>query len=138
MILGYPKVGPAIDLWSLACIVFELITGDFLFDPKAEKTLDKDVYHLVLFMQVLGCAPRTLPTPPSSPPWPRGNRGISRCTFVSRGLRFGLFGLSNENCLPKVNLVIPLSPQSRPREYAFHFRMILPHFFPLFCDQAAV
>jgi len=68
VILGYPKVGPAIDLWSLACIVFELITGDFLFDPKAEKTLDKDVYHLVLFMQVLGCAPRTLPTPRPPPP----------------------------------------------------------------------
>jgi len=22
------------DLWSLACMVFELITGDFLFDPR--------------------------------------------------------------------------------------------------------
>lgn len=52
--MGYAKVGTAIDIWSLACIVFELITGDFLFDPKSEKTIDKDVYHIALFMQVLG------------------------------------------------------------------------------------
>ena len=57
VILGWPKVGTAIDIWSLACIVFELITGDFLFDPKSEKNIDKDVYHLALFMQILGSVP---------------------------------------------------------------------------------
>jgi len=25
--------GPAADLWSLACVVFELVTGEYLFDP---------------------------------------------------------------------------------------------------------
>jgi serine/threonine-protein kinase SRPK3 len=25
------------DLWSLACMIFELITGDFLFDPRKAK-----------------------------------------------------------------------------------------------------
>lgn len=34
------------DLWSFACMMFELITGDFLFDPrKGEKGADdKPVY----------------------------------------------------------------------------------------------
>jgi len=25
------------DLWSFACMIFELITGDFLFDPRKAK-----------------------------------------------------------------------------------------------------
>jgi len=58
VLLGNPKIGTEIDIWSLACIVFELITGDFLFDPKVEKTMDKDVYHLALFMQILGDIPK--------------------------------------------------------------------------------
>lgn len=33
MLLG-AKYGTAIDLWSLACVVFELVTGDLLFDPR--------------------------------------------------------------------------------------------------------
>lgn len=24
------------DLWSFACMIFELITGDFLFDPRKD------------------------------------------------------------------------------------------------------
>jgi serine/threonine protein kinase len=40
------------DIWSLACMVFELVTGDFLFYPKdseeqeAESTYSKDEDHL--------------------------------------------------------------------------------------------
>jgi len=30
------------DLWSLACMVFELITGDFLFDPHSGKNYSRD------------------------------------------------------------------------------------------------
>jgi serine/threonine protein kinase len=34
------------DIWSLACLVFELVTGDFLFQPNARGTYSKDEDHL--------------------------------------------------------------------------------------------
>lgn len=53
------------DLWSFACMIFELITGDFLFDPrKGEKGADdKPVYsksddHLAQMIEMLGPMPR--------------------------------------------------------------------------------
>ena len=30
------------DIWSLACMVFELATGDYLFDPKASDEYPRD------------------------------------------------------------------------------------------------
>jgi len=54
------------DLWSFACMIFELITGDFLFDPrKGEKGADdKPVYtksddHLAQMIEMLGPMPRS-------------------------------------------------------------------------------
>ena len=35
------------DLWSLACLVFELATGDLLFDPHAGGSYERDEDHLV-------------------------------------------------------------------------------------------
>ena len=34
------------DVWSLACTVFEMITGDFLFEPRTGHNYDKDEDHL--------------------------------------------------------------------------------------------
>lgn len=36
------------DLWSFACMIFELITGDFLFDPRKanDKKYSKTDDHL--------------------------------------------------------------------------------------------
>ena len=39
------KYDTAADLWSLACLVFELITGDLLFDPRSGR--DYDRYRLL-------------------------------------------------------------------------------------------
>eukprot|EP00755_Sulcionema_specki_P005178 Sspe_Gene.4778::Locus_1572_Transcript_1_1_Confidence_1.000_Length_1447::g.4778::m.4778/K08832/SRPK3, STK23; serine/threonine-protein kinase SRPK3 len=37
----------SIDIWSVACIVFELLTGYFLFNPKAyQGPLEQDEYHV--------------------------------------------------------------------------------------------
>lgn len=48
------------DLWSLACMVFELVTGDYLFDPKASEEYPRDEDHLALFVELLGPMPTKL------------------------------------------------------------------------------
>ena len=42
------------DMWSLACMVFELVTGDYLFDPKKGKTFKKNDDHLALITELIG------------------------------------------------------------------------------------
>eukprot|EP00754_Rhynchopus_humris_P048922 Rhum_TRINITY_DN8070_c0_g1::Rhum_TRINITY_DN8070_c0_g1_i1::g.26049::m.26049 len=50
----------AADLWSVGCLLFELVTGAFLFDPKTRPELPKDAFHLALMQQVLGEMPAGL------------------------------------------------------------------------------
>jgi len=42
------------DIWSLACMVFELVTGDYLFDPKKGKTYTKNDDHLASISELIG------------------------------------------------------------------------------------
>ena len=46
------------DMWSLACMVFELVTGDFLFDPVKGREFSKNDDHLACFMRRLGKMPK--------------------------------------------------------------------------------
>jgi serine/threonine protein kinase len=48
------------DIWSLACMTFELVTGDYLFDPKASEEYPRDEDHLALFVELLGPMPKPL------------------------------------------------------------------------------
>jgi len=48
------------DLWSYACMVFELITGDFLFNPRPGDNHKKNDDHLALFMEMLGPMPKKM------------------------------------------------------------------------------
>jgi len=48
-----------VDIWSMACMVFELATGDLLFEPKQGKNHDKNDDHLALMMELLGKMPKT-------------------------------------------------------------------------------
>ena len=52
-------MGPAMDVWSLACMCFELLTGDFLFDPKSQCQNDQqqDILHINMVMQLMGKVP---------------------------------------------------------------------------------
>jgi serine/threonine-protein kinase SRPK3 len=47
------------DLWSLACMIFELATGDLLFDPREarDRAYTRDEDHLALMMELLGPMP---------------------------------------------------------------------------------
>ncbi len=45
------------DMWSLACTVFELVTGDYLFEPKKGKNYSKNEDHLALIAELIGECP---------------------------------------------------------------------------------
>ncbi|KAJ4971023.1 hypothetical protein NE237_004122 [Protea cynaroides] len=59
VLLGSKYSTPA-DLWSFACICFELATGDVLFDPHSGDNFDRDEDHLALMMELLGMMPRKI------------------------------------------------------------------------------
>mgnify|MGYP002624700539 CR=1 FL=1 len=57
VILGI-NYNETVDIWSLACIVFELATGDYLFNPINGENFSKDDDHLAKFIQILGKMPK--------------------------------------------------------------------------------
>uniref|UniRef100_A0A7N0V3R7 non-specific serine/threonine protein kinase n=1 Tax=Kalanchoe fedtschenkoi TaxID=63787 RepID=A0A7N0V3R7_KALFE len=59
VILG-SQYSTSADLWSFACICFELATGDVLFDPHSGDNYDRDEDHLALMMELLGMMPRKI------------------------------------------------------------------------------
>ncbi|KAJ2327580.1 serine/threonine protein kinase, CMGC [Coemansia sp. RSA 2702] len=42
------------DIWSCACLVFELLTGDYLFEPHSGSRYSKDEDHIAQIMETLG------------------------------------------------------------------------------------
>ncbi|ELR01830.1 CMGC/SRPK protein kinase, variant [Pseudogymnoascus destructans 20631-21] len=59
VILG-AKWGASTDVWSMAAMVFELITGDYLFDPQSGTKYGKDDDHIAQIVELLGPFPRSL------------------------------------------------------------------------------
>ena len=46
------------DIWSLACMLFELATGDFLFEPRKGETFSKNDDHLAQIIEAVGKMPK--------------------------------------------------------------------------------
>ncbi|KAI5794414.1 kinase-like domain-containing protein [Peziza echinospora] len=59
VILG-AKWGASTDIWSMASMVFELVTGDYLFDPQSGAKYGKDDDHIAQIVELLGPFPRNL------------------------------------------------------------------------------
>ncbi|XP_042195627.1 SRSF protein kinase 3 [Callorhinchus milii] len=49
--------GPPADVWSTACMAFELATGEYLFDPRAGKTFSREEDHIAHIIELLGGIP---------------------------------------------------------------------------------
>jgi len=45
------------DIWSVACMAFELATGDFLFEPHSGENYSRDEDHCALISELLGQVP---------------------------------------------------------------------------------
>jgi len=52
--------GSSADMWSFACVVFELLTGDLLFDPRAGSKWDREEDHLAMMIELCGDFPRSV------------------------------------------------------------------------------
>jgi len=50
------------DIWSFACMLFEMLTGEFLFDPRKNAMFSKSTDHLRLMMELLNKFPRQYST----------------------------------------------------------------------------
>jgi serine/threonine-protein kinase SRPK3 len=48
------------DMWSFACMTFELLTGDYLFDPQSGSRYSKDDDHMAQIIELLGFFPKHL------------------------------------------------------------------------------
>ncbi|XP_073988990.1 SRSF protein kinase 3-like isoform X2 [Rhodnius prolixus] len=50
--------GTGADIWSTACLAFELATGDYLFEPQAGSDYTRDEDHLAHIIELLGPIPK--------------------------------------------------------------------------------
>lgn len=48
----------AADIWSTACVAFELATGEYLFNPQPNSEVSVDEEHIALITELLGHLPR--------------------------------------------------------------------------------
>lgn len=74
VLLGAPW-GCSADIWSTGCLIFELITGDFLFDPDEGHSYSKEDDHIAQIIELLG----------ELPPYLLNSGKYTRSFFNSKG-----------------------------------------------------
>ncbi|QPG76536.1 hypothetical protein FOA43_003925 [Brettanomyces nanus] len=52
--------GCSSDIWSVGCLLFELLTGDYLFDPTEGPSFSKNDDHLAQIIELVGFIPKYL------------------------------------------------------------------------------
>ena len=51
---------PQIDIWAFACIIFELVTGEPLFNAERDANFTQNENHLLKFIEILGNIPNKI------------------------------------------------------------------------------
>ncbi|QKF94081.1 serine/threonine-protein kinase [Fadolivirus algeromassiliense] len=59
IILGY-KYNETCDMWSVGCLIFELLTGNILFNPDKKRRMNRDRHHIYNMICTLGKIPDDL------------------------------------------------------------------------------
>lgn len=49
-----------IDIWSIGCVIYEIYTGEILFDPNKDSKYSRDFHHLYLIEEIFGKVPKRM------------------------------------------------------------------------------